>query len=246
MASKRENIPLIINSSKRLNTSASISDLNYSINYKIDRVESILIDYISIPYSFYSINSLNNELDITYSSTPYTITVTPGNYTSATIVSALNTALQAINVNFLVTYTYQTNKLTITNTSSFTIHGTTSSINKVLGFTIDTTSTTHTGNQVLNLSGNNYLLIKSEFLTKDIVTQVRYADNTYSNILCVVPINTSFGGIITSDNKITITYPSKKKILTTDIIDFEIQDESGNTIDLNGIDWALHLLCLTK
>ena len=79
--------------------------------------------------SIYNINETNNVLSINYTkySLPY------GNYNSTTFMSALLTLLNPSTTTYSISLNSTTNQFTLTNTSSFTINGTYTTIYEVVG-----------------------------------------------------------------------------------------------------------------
>ena len=70
-----------------LNSSNADSIVNNSYTFILPNLEIadgnyiyLSVQYASIPYSFYNINSTNNLLNYTLNSVSYSITITSGNY----------------------------------------------------------------------------------------------------------------------------------------------------------------------
>jgi len=83
--------------------------------------------------SIYNINETNNVLSINY--TKYSIPY--GNYNSTTFMSALLTLLNPITTTYSISLNSVTNKFTLTNTSSFTINGSYTTIYEIMGLVND-------------------------------------------------------------------------------------------------------------
>lgn len=79
-------------------------------------VVAIKVLEAQIPFSFYVFNSVNNTFILTEDSDPpVTVTIPVGNYTSGTLATALQTALNAVHVgggSYNVTYSSLTDKFT--------------------------------------------------------------------------------------------------------------------------------------
>ena len=108
----------------------------------------VSLNELTIPNTNYNINTSNNTLiltDKTGVNVPFTIT--PGNYTVSTFMTALNAQLQACaTVSFksiVVTYSDTTNLFTFTHSSSYFIRiVSTSTMNSVIGFETGEINTT--------------------------------------------------------------------------------------------------------
>jgi hypothetical protein len=104
---------------------------------------TISVQNAQIPISFYNINVYNNILNITYNATPYTLTLTRGNYNSTTLINEILLKLQAISITDITIATSSTTGIiTFTRAGglNFTINST-GTINKVLGLVVGTTYT---------------------------------------------------------------------------------------------------------
>ena len=181
MANSTLQIHLNTSDAKKLNGSYN-SFLEF--NLPLIQRESYYTIYISlahanIPYSFYAINETNNKLQYNIISfdnqtiETYNITITPGNYTSTTLILELQ---HLLGPNFNITYSDVTNKLTfkhITNNFIFVLNN--NSILKVLGF--DTSNNifyslnrTLIPLYMLNLYTIRCLCINTTFITENLMS----------------------------------------------------------------------------
>jgi hypothetical protein len=253
MLQNKKRIQLVINSANRNNPNASTtSNFTFSPNEKASRINEVSVEFISIPFSFYTINSSNNVL--TFNSAVHSITITPGNYTMTNLITEMQTKLLAVPAFSLltptVTFSYTTYKVTISMSSAFIVDSKTaqptSTFAPFLGFSVSSVSnTTATANNVINISGGNYLYVVSNYLSNNLHNGILYSNGSYDKALTIVPINTSPGGIILYQPNIPIRLDSRLNIRTTDLIDITIYDEYNNIIDLNGQDIAINLLLFT-
>lgn len=269
MPETRERVQVVINSARRLNPLTETStNFTYRINKSFTRISEIVIQSIMFPFSYYVINSSNNQLVVTRGTTK-TITIPSGNYNATTMISVLNIALNNVTdpvtgftyngfagENFTVTFSSVYLKFTISNTSSFSIISANtnpaSTMAYNLGFQIDANSILQSGSQVaqadscVNLAGPKYIRIESKYLTAPTQHKALYADNSYSESLFILPTNASNGSFITTDIQIPIRLTRKITISNTDTIDFKVVDENDVVIDLNGLDWAMYLVMVTE
>ncbi len=247
----KERALVIVNSDAR--TSGTSTNFIYRLNRTVNRIVEIIIDSIEVPYSFYAINSTNNVL--TFNNGANSITLTPGNYNGSNLCSEIITQMDAEFPGQSPTAVYSiiTSKITIGKSIAFTIDAfdagdlTPSTLAPLLGFTVDTASATSvTGATVANISGAEYLLVRSTYLTNLLNTKTVYANNTYQNVLMHLPISEGPGNIIIYRPEWAIKTNYKASIKSTDSIDFQLTDKNGNVIDLNGLSWSIQLFLLIE
>jgi hypothetical protein len=258
MVNTRERIQAVVNSARRLNTGGTetSSNFTYQFNRSFSRVTEILIQSIQFPFTFYAINSTNNKLIIERGTTN-TITIPPGNYTATSLIATLNVILNNATYGgfpgetFVVTFSTIYLKFTITNGNPFRIISETtnplSTFAKHLGFRNDSIlGLSCVGDSAANLVGPQYIRIKSKFFSAPTQHKPLYADNSYSDTLFILPINAGFGSFISTDIQVPIRLTYKFSVNDTDIIDFQIVDENGNELNLNGNDWSMYMVMVTE
>ena len=251
-----ETISAVINSSRRLNGSTfteTSSNFTYSFNESVSRIDELVFTSVQVPYTFFIWNSSNNVLTFNGGTVP--VTITPGSYSMTMLISMLQTNINAAfgDATTLVTYNVSTFKITISRGTSFIIDSVddqpTSTAATALGFTASTANgVTATGQSAANISGPNYILVESAFLAKARLNKTIYADNSYRNVILVLPVDVQYGDIITLTGKIpvTVSYSYKLDIESTDKIDIKITDEMHNIIDLNGSNATFHITFISK
>ncbi len=193
----------------------------------------------------YDKNIENNEISIFHTCSWYLInnsnnlfvtsigvyTLTKGNYSASQFCSMLNSIL---GIGWNLSINTNTNKLTLTYTSSFTILPS-STCYTILGFLKNTTyystSNSFAFPNCCNFLGINRLRIKSNVLQAHNLDSV---NNGRSNILCTIPVNNGVGGLLLFLNQMNFKtlFPNKN----LDYIDIQITDEYDNLIDFNGVD----------
>jgi hypothetical protein len=216
-----------INSSKRSN--GSNTNFNINTNLIINKLATnsslvVSIHNVQIPFSFYQLSTtsglnilpiyIKNVLDATGINT--NITISPGNYTAYTIITALNTALTTacqqtgisgftpfsptFNTSYNPTNGYITFALTAPIGCLITLKFSTSNITGLLGNffgvgqndIVMTTSTTPTSTQPCVLNPVNYLCIRSslkQFRNREFI----FVPDDVSDVLCKIPILTQQG-----------------------------------------------------
>ncbi len=103
--------------------SRTSSSMSITLNDTLDNVVSLELTNINIPFTFYNIdeNNGNNYFYVEKGSNLSKVTIASGNYTNATLITAINTALgnatpAVSNLTFALNAT--TNKVTIENTDA--------------------------------------------------------------------------------------------------------------------------------
>jgi hypothetical protein len=234
-----ERIVLYLDSKHR--TSGTASDFSITLASGVNKILEAEIIGAEIPYSFYGITSNNNRLVWTNGS-PVTCTVSPGNYTVTQFASALQTAMNAQQPGWTIEYSPRTYKLTFVHAQSFTIDmsnaaGTTT-MHGVIGLAAQTTpGTSATMSNAVNVSGSRYLLIKSRALTQPKITRP-FLNSSQSDVLYKVSIQSGPGSILVEKN----VYPNLLRYgvrQTFKTIDFQLTDDQGNLVDLNGHEWSM-------
>lgn len=242
---QRERVALFFDSGNR--TSGTISNYKITLNSPIDRVTGTEIISAEIPYTFYTINSSNNTLLFSDGTNRYTYVMPTGNYSvqnfSDTITSGMDTQFAANNIaaGFSAVFSQISYEYTLKHkTQNFQLFYQGSTLASVIGLTADSTlGTSFTMQQVINLSGPNYLLIWSDVLVKQKRTP-SYLNGAQANILYKVPISVNPGDIIIEKNLYTnmLEYTTPQKLTT---IDLRLTDPKGTPVDLNGQNWSITL-----
>ncbi len=236
-------------------TPLNVSNFTYSLNRAIGRVSSVYVESAQIPFTYYAVDYNSQNLIIIYSGVPYVATVTRGNYNSGTILAAVKQALDSMligGITWTVTFDPSTVKMTISMSGgvgvfSIVTEGDLTSIGPLLGFTVDAgPAAALTSNSVLDLSGPRYLVIKSQLIGENrayptAVSVLYSAAVSPDAIIHTVPVNTNPGGVI-----LDLVPEPRNNILgfkTTyqNNIDFRLEDDRGNLLDLNGGQWSMQL-----
>ena len=230
------------------NNGTFLSDVNFKFigllqdDADIEEI-TVQVQNAQIPNSFYNINVYTNILDITYNATPYSLTLTRGNYNSTTLINEIIAKLATVAItDITITISSITGLLTFTRAGglNFTINST-GTINKTLGLELGTTYTTVGGILVapfpLNLLGLLQLKIASfEIQTGNFDSSV---DGTL-NILATIPIEAGSFGLILYDN-ISNTQ-SMIRNPTLDGFDLKIYGDDNNLVNFNNTPWQITLL----
>jgi hypothetical protein len=240
---------IILNSDHAiLNNGTFLSDVNFTFigllqdDADVEEI-TVQVQNAQIPISFYNINVYNNILNITYNFTPYSLTLTRGNYNSTTLITEIIAKLATVSITDITIATSS-----ITGIITFTRAGglgfiiePTGTINKVLGFVVGTPYISVGGILSapfpLNLLGLLKLKIASyELQTGNYDSSV---DGTL-NILATIPIEAGSFGLILYDN-ISNTQ-SLIRNPTLDGFDLKIYGDDNNLVNFNNVGWNITLL----
>lgn len=192
----------------------------------------VSIENFACPYTFYNINSSNNLL-VYYENTTYnTLTITPGNYNTNSLISHL---LQTM-TNFTITYSSITNKFTFSNQVQFSFASNSTCLS-LLGFSTGATAINNilTSDICVNLSPYRCICIGSNLRTFSVNTIL---PNNQS-ILASIPINTAPNSIIIYENKNNFKCNTYTNIIKN--LRIRLMDHKFNTLDLNGCHWTITL-----
>ena len=183
-----------------------------------------------IPYSFYNVDNTNNTLTVLIDGAVKSFKIPVGNYNAFQLQTTLNTFI----VNFVFLYNIITNKFTISFSTNFTISQTSTCL-KLLGIQslFISTNNTLTSDGVVNLLNKMCICVHSNLQTVNISTNDDRYDYT---IICSIPVNVQPYSLISYTNMSNL----KSCLYTTSLsyVKFQLKDQDGNIIDLNGCHWS--------
>jgi hypothetical protein len=188
----------------------------------------------NIPYSFYSITSIDNTFSFGLVAGPVnTVTIEPGNYNVTQLIAVMKTAMGA---SFSITFNSITSKLLITHTTTnFIIYG--ASFNHIIGFSKTTNTTSAAlllnGRDCVNLNQTRALNIEINYPTYN----VNVASPLNQNILAMIPVYVAPFSIITYTNP--NNFRTNLFVNKLDQIQIRILDNQGNLVNLNGINYQM-------
>lgn len=242
-----ENIQIYLNSKKAnkyINsyTSDCIFHLPHIHVSKTKKV-SISVLHAQIPGSYYNINSTNNKLVYSINDgSIQTVLLQPSNYNVNTLITHIESLLE---VEFDITYSVSSNKLTIThNTYDFKLDDS-STCFELLGFSSmnhESVLQTLVSDNVVNLFTIRTLQICSDNF---ILNNIDSFNPNNSNILASIPITSSFNSIISYSNPHDVhSEINNTRNLTN--LHIKITDQDSNVIELNNAHWSITLLLSIK
>lgn len=235
---------LNIDSYQRTSNSTSSSDFSIQLPQIVPNCRKVSLLSLELPFTVYSVRSgLNNTFKFSVSGTfsttnTYTATITSGNYSVTSLISAIATAVSATSAGVTISCSYSstTMKTTITSSdSTFTIKSCT--LATMLGFVAGQSGTSITSTNVSLNSLDNYIHISLPQLSTQTYSQYT---STFR-----VPVSVSSGSILYADWSSAQNPPSVVLDQPTTIgtLQVKLYDQFGNSMSLNGADWSCTLMC---
>lgn len=200
------------------------------VEHSINLPANYVLEVVSIcfPNAVYPINETNNRVYIVRSSTPLittTISITPGNYNSASFVAELQNQLDLVYGSNVFTVTYKTTTHTLALTDSAQTFAFVSGLYTMyeeIGFlgTLGKFGATQKCTGPLNISGSKYVDIFSNIPTRNAVS----SSNAYH--LCRIPLVDNYGYIVYYEPQ--FQYQSEASNLNFPVLSLVLKDEKQN------------------
>ncbi len=215
-------------------------------NYATPKIQKFRINKITIPYSFYGIRSQEFSINVNNAPAQY-IQFVGGNYTANELAIYLQGLINAVSAQpIVITYNQATNKFKFDMTPPHVIDLTFPflPLNYNLGVSLGLmTTNTNTGNftsltspKQANLSATSNLYLSSSALR---VYNTSYFNQKAFSIIQTIPVNTAPFNYIIYQNSIEVVF--KGGGFQASSLDFQIYDDDGNIIDLNGEDIIIEI-----
>ena len=234
---------LRISSKNRAGNSVSKYDIVYNTNDReLHSIKRVALKSATIPNTQYNIDSNNNTLYMTNSfAAGPSFVITPGQYTTTTLITAL---VAAVGGTFGIAQDAITQKLTLSVTGPATIDiisdTATNPMATVLGLTTDDAATSsHTAASLPDIRGLTNIYIASRTLSNG-GNQMSSNEKNTTNVFCNVPVTAVFGGTVNlEEDENTLDYVLFNSHKNISSIDIRLMDEDNNTLELNGFEWTL-------
>lgn len=239
-----------INNGSTSNVSFPVAD---AVTANTDNYAMLIgIHNFTLPHSWYNLNGYNFSVTVLpnvlgIATNTYNVTITTQNYTAAllatTLTNALNTAYGS--VFWTMVYDAASNYFSLSATSAipFQINYVTSSCYYELGakaLYFQKSPLIGLGGslrfpQMCDLTGPNGVYVN--LLNHNTYQRPSYQGLSQSNILCRIPVDTSFGAVqvYMPDN---IQYSALPNAALSSL-NFTLTDDSGTLLNLNGCDWTM-------
>jgi len=244
-----ENRLIVINSSDGTKRNTTyLSDMLFNFQNILSDDDDIISSNICVmnaqfPVSFYTINETNNIFGVATNLNLFqTFTIPVGNYNANTLITKMNSLVTAGLISVTFSFNSATGKVTISGdagVTSITFSSALSQFYKVMGsvFPISTGTSVLNMPYPLNLLGVKKLVIKSQLLG---ISSFESGTNQ-SVTLTTIPNNNSPFTMISYENRSNLN-KSLIRVRKIDSIDIQIEDEDGNKINFNNINWTLTLV----
>lgn len=249
MATIVDQYPILLNSdhASQYKNSSFLSDVVFNFSNILDRGPldiSTTVSVLNAQFccSFFAVDYAVNKLSYQYSSSFYTITITPGNYNANSLCAALQTQFLSKGHSITVTVNRTTGQLTFYKAGASYKFLDSSTCRGIIGLgdaDIVATSGTITCPFPMNIIGVTRLRIFSNALnTKGFDS----SGGSSTSSLAIIPVDNStaaFGFL--SYSNICLYSP----ILLSEhvnAIDIQIFDQNNNLVNFNGTHWQMTLL----
>lgn len=230
----------------QIHLSSSIADsynnnLTSDCNFYLPQIEipsnfhiHVSIQSFTCPYTFYNINSNNNSFVYIENSIGKSLTITPGNYNTNTLIQELKLTM----TNFTIQYNSTTNKLSFVNALydfSFSSISTCFALFGFSGNSLTSSSKILISDYCVNLCPYRCICISSNLKTFSINNSL-LNNNT---LLGSIPINSSPNSIIVYENK--NNFKSNTFSNNISYINLKLIDHNFKALNLNGCHWTITL-----
>lgn len=240
-----------IDSSRRISNSTSSSQFAYNLDAPYQNVKALRLASVILPLSVYNVNSNNNHIDYTDTGSK-TVTITPGQYSISSLVTAVQTAMNAAgSAVYTVTFNSITNKVTFaigSGSVSFqngTGANAATSLARVLGFlpNIDTVGAASvTPPNCVDMTAG---LRNCNIYISELGSNMRLQSSGNNLATFTVPITSPFGSIQYYSERDWFQQ-FKQDVGQLSTLHITLYQPNSNVVfDLNGVDWSLTLEVIT-
>jgi hypothetical protein len=242
---------LRLNSSNASTTQSNFAkgELVWDTNDKdLEQIRHVVLKSAIIPNSEYNIHSSNNVFSWEDAGTK-SVTLPVGQYTlkpTNTFLTALNALVQAVTPTLVITQNAITCKINFTAGVNIEVQTqTTNPLNtmaQVLGITADSGVTMNFDSQALpDLVGLKHVYVVSNALSNQTQLLTGLSTKKKFPIFADIPINSAFGEytVENTNSETTLDYSDFHSLKNCSVIDIKLVDETGRTIELNGLPWII-------
>ena len=242
-----------INSEERQNpltTSSNSFHVNFGNSTQLMDINRIVIKHVSIPNVQYNVRAAQGlnpvgNIFTYFTGVLRTITLTPGQYTIATLMAAINASATAIADGLVLTLNAITLHVEFSSVAPITFLRQASGNNmaKILGITANSGVgvTAFTAGGLPDLSTHPNLYVASSAIS-DGANMI--SPTLASLAICAVaPVNQPFGSILhysaQQEHLDDIHYISYRSGKSLQEVDLAVYDGDANLVDLQGLDWTI-------
>ena len=197
----------------------------------------VSLDSATIPVSWYLINDLTNTLSYIYNSSPFTLTLTNGNYNGSTMITELTNKFDDNGLTVVITLSQVTGLLLFKFANAISpvefIYNT--GLMKILGFTQSTSGVAIVPQLPMNLLGIQKINICSGNLAS--ISSFSSSPALSNSVIQSIPVDVPAFHQITYLDKANHYGRMKSRFLSN--IDIQLLDENGKFLEMNGIEFTL-------
>ena len=242
---------VVLNSKFRTADSASSSNFQISIGQSVS-IKQIVVKSVSMPNSFYNINSSNNVAYLSLIGLgTYVVLVPEGQYNLADFLTTLNTLLTAIDIGASVVQNPLTLKLDFSFSYSAQFATVDSPLTKVMGTYINNigipayypavASPTFSAFALPDLSGIRNVYICSRVLGQGVNSILQAGDNL--PMILNLAVTEPFGAVVYYEaNETLLDLKTYKQLQNCQFIDLTLRGENMEVLDINGSEWSVTLI----
>ena len=196
----------------------------------------VSLDSATIPVSFYLINDTTNTLSYIYNSSPFTLTLTNGNYNGSTMITELTNKFDDNGLTVVITLSQITGLLLFKFANAISpvefIYNT--GLMKILGFTQSISGVAIVPQLPMNLLGIQKINICSGNLAS--ISSFSSSPALSNSVIQSIPVDVPAFHQITYLDKANHYGRMKSRFLSN--IDIQLLDEFGRFIEMNGIEFT--------
>ena len=227
-----------------------LSNMTFSFRGLLTESDEVRFSYVDIvnaqiPVSFYNVSATCNALNYSMAGgATQTLTLTPSNYTSTSLMAALTAGFLVAGVSMTLSLNRASGCITFSCATAFAFLASGSSIFDLLGFAVGAGYASSAGVLAapfpLCLLGIKQLKFGSTALATNSVSSF---GGSATALFATIPVNAGAFGVIQYTNP-----GSRKSLLrarTIDDIDIQIYDENNALVNFNNSDWSITLAITT-
>ncbi len=212
----------------------------------LGQIRHVALKSAIIPNSEYNIHSSNNIFNWD-DGVARTVTLPVGQYEISDLLTDLNTAVQVLTPTLVITQVALTQKLNFASVVPITLQSkTTDPMNtmaQVLGITEDSPVgfVSFDADSLPDLNGLRHVYVVSSALSNQTQLLTGNSGQQKFPIFADIPITAAFGKnqVDNTNNENTLDYSDFHSLKNISEIDVILVDESGRTLELNGLPWIL-------
>lgn len=245
-------------SSKHRMADEDITDFRVELRQKLQNCFRVVPQSAVIPNTFYNVPSTKNTFNYNIATVGnVNLTLTPGYYSLTTgadnnIIDALNAQIVSVTggANSWFSFDLVTLKITLQHDANNVAVLGTGTMNEVLGYSADgqsATGLTAVAPNAVDLRGVETIYVHLSFVENGhYLSEARQGIDValQEDVLCKIPMNSPFGSTVfwevNEEELLGFNFRGLRNISNFKI---RLSDENNNTVDTNGLNWNIDLVC---